>query len=44
LQDVVAVVAQRDFVAAQLARYAVQNAATQARAKAAHGFTFGNPL
>ena len=42
LQDVIAVVTQRDFVATQFARHAVQNAATQARAQAAHGFAFGN--
>ena len=39
---VVAVVAQRNLVAAQAARHGVQNASAQARAQAAHGFAFGH--
>jgi hypothetical protein len=41
-QDVVAVVAQRNFGCTQLARDPVQNAPAQAAAQAAHGFAFGN--
>ena len=42
LQHVVAVVAQRDFVAAQAARHAVENAPAQARTQAASGFALGD--
>ena len=42
LQHVVAVMAQGQFVAAQLACDLVQNAAAQATAQTAHGLAFGN--
>ena len=44
LQNVVAVVAQRDFGHLELVGHPVQNAPAQAAAQAAHGFAFRNDL
>ncbi len=44
MQNVVAVVPERDLVAAQFTRHAVQNAPAQAAAQAAQGFALRDHL